>query len=415
MEKMDQFVENVTLHGIVRIWTAKNMVVKVFWLILFSGSSGYLMYNVVQISKNFANYSVITKDEKKVEQPLQFPAVTFCPANAHKENFTREISMNDTKVKDILRQAEKNQSFVQSYKFGYKNYDFPDYFKMTVVPEIGMCYTFNPDGKLFQKKAGSLYGLNIILLDSTLGTIYKNLSNGRGILMSAYPHEEFHFPWLDGMGLSPGFATIIGLRKRTIIRKESPYTSNCTTGGERDLVFPGKYTLNNCELSCTEIEAIKRCGSTVSAMTPIFMSKEKKSLLLRSRNISSATRCLSKEGMTKSLLDTECNCQLPCHEVTFERTISSEKLSKDHMLRVYVYFEEMSDEIITELPQWTSSELLGNIGGVMGILLGASVFSVIELFILIGYVPFNLLFKRKTFSVHSDTDTSTRKKFDSQV
>ena len=71
--------------------------------------------------------------------------------------------------------------------------------------------------------------------------------------------------------------------------------------------------------------------------------------------------------------------------------------SHNNFLQVNLYFAEMSNEIIREIPEWTGTKVLSDIGGQMGIWLGASVFSVIELLILGGWIPIGIFCKtRKT-------------------
>ena len=413
---MRQFAENITMHGIFRILSSKHLLVKIFWLILFLVSSGYLIYQVVEIFKSFLHYSVTTKIETKIEKPLQFPAVTFCPAKAFEENFTREAVLNDTKLNDILKETDKGKSFVRSFSFGFMPYNYEDHFKRIIIPQMGSCYIFNPNGAVYQKRAGKLYGLSIKLLVDKSAMIPS-----QGVYVTVHSYDEFPFPTLNGIGLSPGFSSIISLKKRTIRRQPSPYPSDCTYGGEEKLFYPGKYTVNNCELSCTEAEAIKRCGLPISAMTPVYLSNETKTMLLKHSNVSSAKKCLFQPGMVNSLLEIECYCRLPCQEIHYEKSLSFVKWPNGHVLHQYakqilranisdnnaekslrnrlfelhIYFEEMSNEVITELPEWTLTKLLSDIGGQMGIWLGASVFSVIELLVVVGHTPFNLLYVKK--------------------
>ena len=75
--------------------------------------------------------------------------------------------------------------------------------------------------------------------------------------------------------------------------------------------------------------------------------------------------------MLKTMLTTECNCPVPCHETTYERTLSLLKWQNDNECDVWIYFEEMLNEIVTELPEWTFTKLISDIGGQTGVWLGA--------------------------------------------
>ena len=393
MEGARDFAKNFTMHGIYRILTSTNQAGKIFWLVLFLSSSSYVTYQVIDISKSFLDHSVITKVEKKIEKPLNFPAITFCPIDGQSQRFmlaNRMTFENGTKVKEIFEPDDRGQKFIKRYNFGGQSFKYPRYFRKVIIPDDGLCYTFNPNGTLLQYRAGANHGLSIRLFINTSDYLY-----GNGVRISIRNQNEFAFPSIDGIGISPGFATFIGLRKKTMIRKESPYTTNCTYGRTEYQMFPGKYTVTNCEHSCLEQEMINRCGLTYSFVTTVYLSKEKASTLLENYNESLALKCIGQEGMYRSVITAECNCRVPCQEIVYEKTLSSIKLPNQNNLDAIIYFEELLDEIITEIPEWTFTKLLGDIGGLTGIWLGASVFSIIELLILLGYTPLYILRDRK--------------------
>ena len=393
MSEMRHFAENITVHGIYHILTNKNTAAKIFWMALFLGSSFYLTYETIGICESFLDYTVITKMEKRSERPIQFPAVTFCPAHAEPVNLSMEDSVNDTKVKEILKQADKGKEFILGYQFEGKSYQYPARFKLKISPDTYyVCYVFNEDGTLFQTRTGGYNGLQITLFLKPL----QNIVIDDGVLISVHSHNEFALPDIDGLTAPRGFSSYISLKKRTTIRKEFPYTSNCTNGHHINQILPGKYTLANCEYSCLAEELINQCGWPDSNVLPTYMPKERVTRLLKYYNATLYNECKSREDdVSKSAITAECNCPIPCQELTFEKTLSYLKSSNDSKMDVWVYFEELSHQIITELPEWTFTKLLSNIGGMAGICLGASIFSVTELVILIGCMPFYLFRKKR--------------------
>ena len=380
------------MHGIYHIFTVNNQAGKIFWLALFLASSSYVTYQVIEISTSYLDYSVITKVEKKNQKPLRFPAATFCPTDSDSQSFmisNRMTFVNGSTVKQIFEPTDRGEKFIGSYSFGGQPYKYPAYFEKIIIPDDGLCYTFNPNGTMFQYRAGAKHGLSIRLSINTSSYIF-----GNGVRISLRSKDEFPFPSIDGIGISPGFSSFISLIKRTLIRKESPYTSNCSQGRDEHQIYPGKYTVTNCELSCIERDLMDRCDLTYSFVTTVYLSNQKTSRLLKHYNESKALKCINQEGMYRSVITAECNCRVPCHEVVYDKTLSSIKLPNDNHLDVKIYFEELLNEIITEIPEWTFTKLLSDIGGLTGIWLGASVFSIMELFILLGYTPF-YLFRNK--------------------
>eukprot|EP00795_Rhopilema_esculentum_P011437 gene11437-21638_t len=140
-------------------------------------------------------------------------------------------------------------------------------------------------------------------------------------------------------------------------------------------------------------------------------------------NGSEQTRCLTR--VIKHLREENyesCNCKLPCHEVKYEKTISYSKWPSDadipiykqlfskaldlnasevtddfvrrNFLRIDVYYGDMMYSMITEEESYSFGKLIGDIGGYMGLLVGASVFSLLELIVLIGQTIFAMIATR---------------------
>ena len=107
-----------------------------------------------------------------------------------------------------------------------------------------------------------------------------------------------------------------------------------------------------------------------------------------------------------------CSCSLPCHETIFHKSVSysqwpatadlpfyktilseslglnashlSDEFVRRNFLKISVFFSDMTYRKITEVRQYPLDGLISDIGGQMGIWLGASMFSVIELLFLLG-------------------------------
>ena len=419
MERMRDFAENVTIHGIFRILNSKKTGVRAFWLVLFLGSASYLTYQVAEIFKSFLNYSIITKVEKRNQKPLRFPAITFCPTMYMDfQNLTTADIVNETRLKEIVKQADRGKQLVLKYIFEGETYNYPEKINHWIIPgSTSLCYTFNPKGDLAQHRAGALNRLNILLFinsseakaDNSLANGPNSLANGpnslaNGIRISIHAPAVFPFPRVDGIGISPGFSSTIALKKRTTFRKEHPYTSNCTQGNNEHRIFPGKYSVVNCDYSCMEEKVINICGWP-SHQTAAYMPRKRKLRLYDNFNASSNLKCLQRKEVVQNLLTTECNCPIPCHETTYKKTLSLLKWPNDNEYDVWIYFEEMLNEIVTELPEWTFTKLISDIGGQTGVWLGASVLSIVELLMLMASTPVYLLRNKNKLKVSSPGQT----------
>ena len=118
-----------------------------------------------------------------------------------------------------------------------------------------------------------------------------------------------------------------------------------------------------------------------------------------------------------------CGCPVPCHITKFQTQLSyaqmpakhfsevlarKRKVSKDVMrnylrdnfLDVDFYFEEMSIEKITERPAYDEESLFGDIGGQVGLFLGASILTLLEFIDLVARI-LSRKFKRRIYPEHT--------------
>jgi len=59
---------------------------------------------------------------------------------------------------------------------------------------------------------------------------------------------------------------------------------------------------------------------------------------------------------------------------------------RDNLLELDLYFEEMSTQIIQQVPAYDEESLFGDIGGQVGLFLGASILTILEIVDLLGRV-----------------------------
>ena len=331
--------------------------------------------------------------EKRIQTRLKFPSVTFCPRGSERQSFRIDDITNGTKMEEKLAKVDKGKTFIRWYRFHWgldKEYlKYPAHFTKKLIPYYGLCYTFNPDGRFFQYVGGKSFGLHIGLFVNTT----KN--KAKWVEVSLHQQDEFPFPFLDGIVISPGFSTDIALKMRKILRRQSPYPSHCTLEEKEHLLFPGKYTSENCEVTCYMEETINSCKTTLPWESLLYFSKVNKPKLLKNAIDFVEGKCISNNNSSLLALLAQCNCRVPCNEVKFEKMLSFIKTGYDKLSEVKIYFQDLSNEVITETPVWSFTKLLSDIGGMTGIWLGASVLSIIEMFILFLNTPVYLLRNRR--------------------
>ena len=174
------------------------------------------------------------------------------------------------------------------------------------------------------------------------------------------------------------------------------------------LKSPFTYNQQFCIKQCRQKSFIDKCNCSDATIFSIFNNSDCISI--------SEIKCISKAKETvyeKNYTDYNCisQCPLECNSTKYKATLSSNKLigdlyaqyikenvnlSKDFVKRpidsntaqqsivkVNIFYENLSYLISIDTPQMDVVSLLAYIGGIMGLFLGISVFSFFEVFILL--------------------------------
>ena len=75
----------------------------------------------------------------------------------------------------------------------------------------------------------------------------------------------------------------------------------------------------------------------------------------------------------------ECNCPLSCHEIQFNQLFLKTKEEKMNVWQLAFQYRSRKTTIMGEFPLYTPLGLLSDVGGLVGLLVGMSLLSVIEL------------------------------------
>lgn len=163
----------------------------------------------------------------------------------------------------------------------------------------------------------------------------------------------------------------IKLRRVDVQRLPPPYTSECGRGTS---FFPGQYTVAGCQSTCEIQSMMEKCNGRL-----LQKWRRKLPTLLRNKLNTSAgyEDCVTSENYRASL----CSCPDPCRETEFQfdTTMSgNDEAWKDH-LGVNIRFEDLRVVIEREVPAVPWNHVLANFGGLLGLFVGASLMSGMEI------------------------------------
>ena len=414
--------DSVTLHGLPRAITSEGRIVKTFWLIVFLCSLTVLVFFIYQRVTDYYKYEIYIKTQTKIIQPMKFPAVTIC--NSDRLNNSegkpqpafsmKNMTCNNSSVDFVSLSREETEfhkacklflsGSSDTFRFGGEAVSgFPELFKTTsgVYP----CFTFNKDGKLKQSVGGSGKGVEMILYSDPIDSLKFDLANlsrfddrRRGILVVIHdPETGLSLDLPSNIALVTGESTEIVLRQKVYFRKPAPFPSKCHTKDTTLYkVIPGRYTTSNCVSSCFQIKLKKKCGKQVYG-----------------DDIKSQVVC--KKEMYKKYPIEDCVCPPPCTEIKYNRETSRSvwpqevhvDSSRDsfaqmmnrtlgditpyklqqRLIQLKIYYQDLVIEEATEEELYGVSNLLSEVGGLMGLFIGASLISIVEL----AWFPLRLL------------------------
>uniref|UniRef100_A0A7E4V5H5 Ion channel n=1 Tax=Panagrellus redivivus TaxID=6233 RepID=A0A7E4V5H5_PANRE len=291
--------------------------------------------------------------------------------------------------------------------------DFVSYYD----PFYGKCYTFNSEGTQTSSRAGPLYGLSLLL--RTNQAQYLPWTVSAGAVFYAYDKDDLPFMYTFGYQASTGMASSVGLRYVEKTKLSAPY-STCTDKGSSQPIYyeTDTYQLEACIQSCIQDEIIATCG----CYDPTFgVADDANStccytsdLVTTNTNVDCILTIVNADGITGYNVFDECDCPQACTASNYEITLSTAYWPanaytptecidsesdyiywtkgntnscttwyRDNTVYLEIFYEEMSYQVLTESAAYTLLNVISDTGGQVGLWLGMSVVSLIEILTLI--------------------------------
>ncbi|XP_063988338.1 pickpocket protein 28-like isoform X2 [Diachasmimorpha longicaudata] len=275
-------------------------------------------------------------------------------------------------------------------------------------PESGYNTSVAPDTQPWRPYgAGRYLGLTIVL-DAKLKQYYCSSTASVGFKLLL--HSPIETPKIAdfSLAISPGVETNVIITPRissaswsilSLPRKKR----KCYFTTERKLKYYRTYTERNCLLECEANFTQSQCHCVQyympkSANTPICGKKDDKcardARLLMENNLYDDEEALDRLNRSES---PSCNCWPACFETNYETQISQSKLSNafvidelylnntdqkyftENMAVVHLYFVESQFPNLVKSELFGFIEFLSNIGGLLGLFMGFSFLSVVEI------------------------------------
>ena len=357
-----------TIHGISKVIKSRNLPKKLVWACLVIVSYTYCAYSVMQNTIDYLKYPVIKKYGQVYENEPNFPAVTFC--NFNESNHI--CIFND-------RNCSKIHIRVKNKK----------------------CYTFNGGRSklmdsidiLRSKQAGFTFGLK-------LGLSRKDANKD----ITIYIHNQSRYLNLKKeITISHGMQKDIAVDRIFQTYLNAPY-SKCKKeviiGYEEYDKIKHPYFQSECFMTCKLRKIADSCNKTIEFEENIQYYYTNDNYFWEFYNNMEKNCSLKNESLVRYVNDKflsegenivcEKSCPIECESVSYITSVNSILLNTntvrsefhnvlDNFSFINIYYEDFGYKSISEIPKTSFEDLLGTIGGLIGMFLGTSLLSFIEI------------------------------------
>lgn len=434
-KKFRKYVESTTAHGVVRIFSGKSRIRRLFWAVVFVGALVGCLYNVSDRIRFLVGNPTSTTVQLVREESLTFPAVTICNLNSVRNDFLQArglencfrnlipLDPNDhdyqpecdylistecqdegLSFSDIQNEGrQRAEDFILDCRFLGRRCNATEDF-IPVFTRLGYCYTFNSgrNGTAAETTNGTgpRNGLQLILNIEQDQYVFSP-SFDAGVKVAIHTQDEPPQPNDSGIGVPPGRNAFITLKER---RANDETRRNCKLQTENtDFNFLQEeynYSVAACLVDCffSNIAELCRCRDTGNEFLPDPVGR-----------FASYPECTVNDSccaFEQFYRPAGCNCVPACNHTAYDISTSYSAFParnllqnliellnetgigidfptdvsfyEENLLSLSIYFESLNVEVQTTQNAYGAVALLSDIGGQLGLFLGVSVISVME-------------------------------------
>ncbi|XP_056306552.1 acid-sensing ion channel 1C [Danio aesculapii] len=438
------FVLRTKVHGLKHAFSPhKSKTQRLFWLLallvclglLFTWSWNRILY--------LLSYPAVTKIYMVWSNNMTFPAVTFCNQNRlrvssltrydlyysgywmdilhlnhtlnrqsvsmlkhsrHRERLLHLLdfshyspppdqSLNTTEMIDRL--GHQLQDMLLECRFRGENCTYKNF--TPIYTRYGKCYTFNSglDGNplLTTLKGGTGNGLEIMLdiqQDEYLPVWGDTDETSYEAGIKVQIHSQDEPPFIDqlGFGVAPGFQTFVSCQQQLLLYLPPPW-GDCRSA-PMDSEYFSTYSITACRIDCETRYLLENCNCRMVHMpgtSTVCTPEQYKDCA------DPALDFLVEKDNDYCVCDTPCNMTRYGKELSMVKIPSkasakylakkfnkTEQYITDNILVLDIFFEALNYEKIEQKKAYEVAGLLGDIGGQMGLFIGASVLTILEIF-----------------------------------
>lgn len=379
----EEWSQGTSIHGMVYMFDREhfNAWKQLGWTVLVLTSTGMLLWQIQILYSQYRKFDTNTGLTEIVPRYLSFPEVTICNYDTYQASRVNQSGVNVSElgvpipknVEELYAVSQPLEEFIISSQFNTKNLNVTEVWK-SVVTSVGICFRFNTDEEVFRTGVSGGLKVDVFLQSND----YAGNTGGVGAIVWVASPGTTEVNQVPFDLVPPAKVQFLGL-SRTVYERETAHPwSTCAVGAAPN------YTRPKCRANCDAAAIRKMCAC--------------RELDDDSSNLSlpfceNYDQCYN-EVLSKDLDHLECydSCaKPPCNETEYivksshldlapfrNSSYTPEQLSDT--ATIFVNYDTISETQVRETKGTTFSDFLSNIGGQMGLFLGISVISIIELF-----------------------------------
>ena len=453
------FIETTTINGIFQIFRGRSKIRQILWGLLFIGSFVGCMVTFGYSFEKFIKKPTASTITLQSEDSFTFPAVTICNLNIYKNPAVSSIIDNETFT--LIQHLFRSGSYLEPYNINQqckekienniglheredlwnlllppKENNFIYYCGFTyeasskviscenkfypVITPAGICYTLSEEEAPVVKAIGSRYGLELIL--NIEQETHPTFNGKVGAAVIVHERNDIPRPTLYGISVPPGQNVDIAIQRQIFM--DETKQNNCTQGEKKD--FPFLPNVVYSQFACRRNELFEAlanesgCGCIPSPYRPST------GCYANTPNCTLNDLCCLIERFSN--YDRNSTCELPCNYTVYKYENSysgfpegetlnqiastmnmTKEAVKNNFLSVHVFLEDV--QTTKSITQYTYGEvdLLGELGGNMGLFLGISIISIMEVLVLVLDEIKKLVCPKKVIQKFNKWDKRLRK------
>ena len=423
-------IDHSSLHGLNYIFDKRFTFRRIIWLVATVAALGILVEKVYESTMNYFSYPFITVHTRRYADELPLPAISFCNINDMRMSTLRGTLLDEAirrknhsliadksaeEIWNITKQAAHEiHDMILDCKFNGEpcsHRNFSEFY----WKQGERCFTLN-DGKsergiLSVHSAGR--GSSLELTINIQHYDYYRDRSKAGIHLIL--HDQHETPVrIEGPRISPGFCTHVQLKEKKYINLPAPYATNC---GEKKLTFFKAYSKNLCWLDSVTKHVEARCGCK-----DYFMPGSNIPVCGIAQLMNCTWPKWEEHDKEKTFV-----CPLPCKIYTYGHKLSrsaypsdahahylmgkfpvlreahsksggvvrsAREFLQDTLIRLVIYYDDLSYELIQQKPSYGTLAWLGDVGGTLSLFVGAGVMTYFEFLDFLGMVIYTAFFEK---------------------